>query len=56
MEMDGLICSAPACYGSSLGVIRIQTKIQNGLHKQRSGQHDLARQKIKLKKLKKVVM
>ncbi len=42
--MSGLNGSAPPCYGSSLGSNPdTLSKIQNGRHKQRSGQHTLAR-------------
>jgi hypothetical protein len=41
---------APACYVSSLES-RHLSKIQNGQHKLRSGQHTLARQKINTKKI-----
>jgi hypothetical protein len=44
-SMGGYVGSPPACFGSSLGSNPdISQKIQNGRHKQRSGQHTLARQ------------
>ncbi len=43
--MAKLVCSAPACYGSSLGSNPDISKTINRRHKQRSGQHTLARQK-----------
>ncbi len=47
----GQVGSAPACYGNSLGSNPDLSKIQKGRHKQRSGQHTLARKKnIKTKK------
>jgi hypothetical protein len=38
--MGGQVGSAPACYGSFLGFkSKHFSKIQNGRHKQRNGQH-----------------
>jgi hypothetical protein len=54
-EMGGEIGSAPAGSGSSLDSNAAHlSKIQNGRHKQRSGQHTLARQK-NIKKRNKIV-
>jgi Ni,Fe-hydrogenase I large subunit len=44
--MGGQVGSTPACYGRSLGSNpNISQKYKMGKHKQRSGQHILARQK-----------
>jgi hypothetical protein len=56
-EMGGSVGSALACYSMAAFCIRIQTSLKiyetNGLHKQRSGLHTLARQKIFKKRYRK---